>query len=82
MGVRTDVPFRELTDEEKEIVYDGPMVKKHIFYRPKKAGTATAGEMDFTYYSAVYSVENALAKDSIGASRPSFSKTSTKVRSI
>ena len=62
MGVRTDVPFRELTDEEKEIVYDGPMVKKHIFYRPKKAGTATAGEMDFTYYSATATVLNALNK--------------------
>ena len=36
MGVRTDIPFKDLTEEEKEIVYDGPMVKKHIFYRPKK----------------------------------------------
>ena len=62
MGVRTDIPFRDLTDEEKEIVYDGPMVKKHIFYRPKKADTATAGEMDFTYYSAMATVLNALNK--------------------
>ncbi len=62
MGVRTDVPFRELTDREKEIVYDGPMEKKHIFYRPKKANTATAGEMDFTYYSATATVLNALSK--------------------
>ncbi|MBQ1316506.1 MAG: excinuclease ABC subunit UvrA [Lachnospiraceae bacterium] len=62
MGVRTDIPFRDLTEEEKEIVYDGPMEKKHIFYRPKKADTATAGEMDFTYYSAVATVKNALAK--------------------
>ena len=62
MGVRTDIPFRDLTDEEKEIVYDGPMVKKHIFYRPKKAETATAGEMDFTYYSATATVQNALNK--------------------
>ena len=62
MGVRTDVPFSELTDREKEIVYDGPMVKKHIFYRPKKADTATAGEMDFTYYSATATVLNALNK--------------------
>ena len=46
MGVRTDIPYRELTAEEKEIVLHGPMVKKHIFYRPKKADTATAGEMD------------------------------------
>jgi excinuclease ABC subunit A len=62
MGVRTDIPFKELTDKEKEIVYDGPMEKKHIFYRPKKATTATAGEMDFTYYSATATVLNALNK--------------------
>ena len=62
MGVRTDVPFRDLTEREKEIVYDGPMEKKHIFYRPKKADTATAGEMDFTYYSATATVLNALNK--------------------
>ncbi|MBQ1319220.1 MAG: excinuclease ABC subunit UvrA [Solobacterium sp.] len=62
MGVRTDIPFKDLTAEEKEIVYDGPMVKKHIFYRPKKAENATAGEMDFTYYSAVATVQNALNK--------------------
>ena len=60
MGVRTDVPFRELTQREKNIVYDGPAEKKHIFYRSKASGMAT--EMDFTYYSAVHTVENALAK--------------------
>ena len=60
MGVRTDVPFRELTDEEKEIVYHGPAEKKHIFYKAKKSNQA--GELDFTYYNAVYTVENALAK--------------------
>ena len=71
MGVRTDIPFRDLTDEEKEIVYDGPMEKRHIFYRPKKADTATAGEMDFTYYSAVATVLNALnrVKDEKGMKR-------------
>ena len=62
MGVRTDVPFRDLTDEEKSIVYDGPMVKKHIFYRPKNADALSAGELDFTYYSAVNTVLNALRK--------------------
>ena len=60
MGVRTDVPFRELTDREKEIVYDGPAEKKHIFYHAK--GSNQAGELDFTYFNAVYTVENALAK--------------------
>ncbi len=60
MGVRTDVPFAELTPEEKEIVYNGPAVKKHIFYHSKN--TDSAGELDFTYYSAIHTVENALAK--------------------
>ena len=60
MGVRTDVPFRDLTDREKEIVYHGPMVKKHIHYVSKNA--QQDGELDFTYYSAVNTVKNALSK--------------------
>ena len=60
MGVRTDVPFRELTDAEKDIVFHGPAEKKHIFYKAKKSNQA--GELDFTYFNAVYTVENALAK--------------------
>ena len=60
MGVRTDVPFRDLTEQEKSIVYDGPAVKKHILYRAKNSDVAT--ELDFTYYSAVHTVENALSK--------------------
>ena len=60
MGVRTDVPFRELSEREKEIVYSGPAEKKHILYHSKN--TNQAGELDFTYYNAVYTVENALAK--------------------
>lgn len=60
MGVRTDVPFKDLTDKEKEIVYHGPAEKKHILYvNPQTQQTA---EMDFTYYNAVYTVENALSK--------------------
>ena len=60
MGVRTDVPFRDLTAREKEIVYHGPAEKKHIFYHAK--GSNQAGELDFTYFNAVYTVENALSK--------------------
>ena len=60
MGVRTDVPFRDLTEHEKDIVYHGPAEKKHIFYHAK--GSNQAGELDFTYYNAVYTVENALSK--------------------
>ena len=60
MGVRTDVPFRELTDKEKDIVFNGPAEKKHIFYKAKNS--PEAGELDFTYFNAVYTVKNALAK--------------------
>ncbi len=60
MGVRTDVPFRELSDREKDIVYNGPAEKKHIFYHSKNSNQA--GELDFTYFNAVYTVQNALAK--------------------
>jgi excinuclease ABC subunit A len=60
MGVRTDVPFNQLTPEEREIVFHGPAEKRHVVVRNK--GTNTATELDFTYYSAVASVENALAK--------------------
>ena len=60
MGVRTDVPFQELTERERDIVYNGPAVKRHILYRGKKLDQAT--ELDFTYFNAVYTVENALAK--------------------
>ena len=71
MGVRTDVPFRDLTPEEKEIVYHGPAEKKHIFYKAKNSNQA--GELDFTYYNAVYTVENALSKvkDEAGMKRVS-----------
>lgn len=60
MGVRTDVPFRDLTEQEKEIVFHGPAKKVHMLYQNSKTGAA--GEMDFTYFNAVYTVENALAK--------------------
>ncbi len=60
MGVRTDVPFRELTQAERDIVFNGPAEKKHIFYKPKDSNDAA--ELDFTYYNAVYTVENALRK--------------------
>lgn len=60
MGVRTDVPFNQLTEKERDIVFNGPAVKKTILYKAKKS--ETAGELDFTYYNAVYTVENALAK--------------------
>lgn len=60
MGVRTNMPFSELTPEERDIVFNGPAVKKHILYKPKKGDDFA--ELDFTYFNAVYTVENALAK--------------------
>ena len=60
LGVRTDVPFKDLTDKEKEIVFHGPPVKQHMVYQNGKTGAA--GEMDFTYFNATYTVENALSK--------------------
>ena len=60
MGVRTDVPFKDLTPKERDIVFNGPAVKKHILYKPKKGDDFA--ELDFTYFNAVYTVEDALAK--------------------
>lgn len=60
MGVRTDVPFKDLTLQERDIVFHGPAVKKHIVYQNKTSGAA--GDMDFTYFNATYTVENALSK--------------------
>ena len=78
MGVRTDVPFNQLTDKERDIVFHGSAEKKHIFYKSKN--TNQAGELDFTYYNAVYTVQNALAKvkDEKGMKRvEKFLKTGT-----
>ena len=60
MGVRTDVPFKELTEKERNIVFHGPAEKKHIVYQNKTSGAA--GDMDFTYFNATYTVQNALSK--------------------
>ena len=78
MGVRTDVPFKELTEKERWIVFHAPAEKKHLLYYNEKSGNA--GEMDFTYYNAIYTVENALAKvkDEKGMKRVErFLKSST-----
>ncbi len=69
LGIRTDVPFRDLTEREKDLVFHGPPNKYHLLYHNEK--TNTAGEMDFTYFNAVYTVENALShvKDEKGMKR-------------
>ncbi len=60
IGVRTDVPFQDLTEEERNLVFHGPAVKHHMIYQNQTSGAA--GEMDFTYFNAIYTVENALSK--------------------
>ena len=60
MGVRTNVPFCKLTKKERDIVFHGPAVKKNIIYQNMTSGAA--GDMDFTYFNATYTVENALSK--------------------
>ena len=60
LGVRTDVPFKELTQKERDIVFNGPAIKKHMVYQNKTNGAS--GEMDFTYFNAKYTVLNALSK--------------------
>ena len=69
MGVRTDVPFRDLTEKERDIVFNGPAVKKNIVYQNRTTGAS--GDMDFTYFNAKYTVENALShvKDEKGMKR-------------
>ena len=69
MGVRANVPFKDLTEKEREIVFHGPAVKKNIIYQNKTSGAA--GDMDFTYFNATYTVENALSrvKDEKGMKR-------------
>ena len=60
MGVRTDIPYKDLTDKEKDIVLHGPAEKKHILYKAKNSNDAA--ELDFTFFNATYTVENALSK--------------------
>ncbi len=69
MGVRTDVPFKDLTPKERDIVFHGPAVKQNIVYQNRTTGEA--GDMDFTYFNATYTVENALkrVKDEKGMKR-------------
>ena len=76
MGVRTNVPFRDLTDAEKEIVYEGPAEKRHIVVATKTGGA----ELDFTYFNAVATVENALSKAKDEKLSPALTSTSSPAR--
>ena len=69
LGVRTDVPWHDLTDRERDIVLHAPPEKHHMVYQIKKDGRS--GEMDFTFFNAIHTVENALknVKDEKGMKR-------------
>ena len=56
-GVRTDVPYDELTAQEREIVLDGPAEKRQIRV-PSKSGKLF--DLNFTYRSARQAVREAL----------------------
>src|SRR5699024_11197403 len=57
-GVRTDVPWNELTEEERQIVLDGPEEKKHITVTSKKG----VHELDFTFRNARLTVTEELRR--------------------
>ncbi len=57
LGVRTDVPYRELTDHEQEIVLDGAPEKREIRV-PSKSGKLF--DLNFTYRSARQAVRESL----------------------
>ena len=59
LGVRLDVPFKDLTDEEKDIVYNGPAVKRYINI-PSKNGKLF--ELNAEYRNAHKAIEEALKK--------------------
>ncbi|MBL3530609.1 excinuclease ABC subunit UvrA [Companilactobacillus zhachilii] len=57
LGVRTDVPFKDLTDKEKDIVINGPEQKKEILV-PTKTGRSF--RLNALYENAVTAVKNSL----------------------
>lgn len=59
LGVRTDVPYAELTAHERDIVMHGPAEQRHISVRSKNGKFF---ELDFTYRNARRAVEEALNK--------------------
>ena len=57
LGVRTNVPFRELTTEEKKIIYEGEAVQRRVMI-PSKNGKLF--ELNCTYRNAHRAIEEAL----------------------
>ena len=57
LGVRLDVPFKDLSEKEKDIVYNGPAVKKYINI-PSKNGKLF--ELNAEYRNAHRAIEEAL----------------------
>ena len=57
LGVRVDVPFKDLTDEERDIVYNGPEVTKLVAI---ESSTGKVFDLNCTYRNARRAVEEAL----------------------
>lgn len=57
-GVRTDVPWRELKDPERDIVLGGPEEKKHITITSRKG----VHDLDFTFRNARLTVTEELKR--------------------
>ena len=57
LGVRVDVPFKDLTDEERDIVYNGPEVTKLVAI---ESATGKVFDLNCTYRNARRAVEEAL----------------------
>src|SRR5699024_10937426 len=57
-GVRTEVPWRDLEDWEREVVLDGPEEKKHITVTTKKG----IHDLDFTFHNARLTVPEELRR--------------------
>lgn len=57
LGVRVDVPFKDLTDEEKDIVMNGPEVTKLVAI---ESATGKVFDLNCTYRNARRAVEEAL----------------------
>lgn len=58
MGVRIDIPYKDLTDKEKDIIFYGPEEEKHIVYNTSEKSF----DLNFKYRNAVEAVRTALNK--------------------
>jgi excinuclease ABC subunit A len=67
LGVRLDVPWRELTDRERDIVLHGQPVQRRVRFR--SGGRNRVVELNVTYENAVATAQRNLESDSEQARR-------------